>query len=203
MTRARLLALTLLAALAGAGIAWLALRPPAPPRPDAQTVLTQVREVARLETLELRLYKKLDFAPEPTESGSLWKDVAAWARYSISRPRGRVILFADAQVGLDLEALTPERIRVSGGTVELALPPLRTQVLLRPEETEVLDSNLDTEETAALFSLAKRAFEEEVANDPELQRKARGSAERALRGLLLSLGFREVRFVSALAAPAT
>jgi hypothetical protein len=40
-----------------------------------------------------------------------------------------------------------------------------------------------------------------VMADPALQAKARGSAERALTGLLLSLGFHEVAFVDAMRPP--
>lgn len=200
MSRARLLFVVLAACLLTAGVMWLFLRPARSDTPETPVVLTQVREIARLETLEIRLYKKISFAPEPGETGSLWGDVRSWARYSLSRPEGRAILFADAQIGLDLERLGPESLRVVGGVVELVLPPLDVQVLLRPEETEVLDSNLDSKETAELFARARQAFEREVRTDVELQRKARGSAERALRGLLLGLGFREVRFVEGLPA---
>ena len=53
-------------------------------------------------------------------------------------------------------------------------------------------------ETAQLFELAKEAFAREVEADAKLRARARAAAERAIRGLLLSLGFREVRFVDAL-----
>ena len=74
---------------------------------------------------------------------------------------------------------------------------MQAQVELRPGETEIISSNLDSAQTAQLLELARGAFEREVMADPALQAKARGSAERALTGLLLSLGFREVVFVDA------
>jgi hypothetical protein len=88
--------------------------------------------------------------------------------------------------------------------VYVVLPPLRTTVEIRPGDTEVIGSNLDSAETARLLQLAKDAFEREVDADRALRERARGSAERAIRGLLLGLGFADVRFVDRLpAAPAS
>ncbi len=39
------------------------------------------------------------------------------------------------------------------------LPPLQVRIELKPAETEVIGSNLDAEETAKLFELARSAFE--------------------------------------------
>ena len=75
-----------------------------------------------------------------------------------------------------------------------AAPPVKVEVVLKPGETEVIGSNLDSAQTAHLFELARLAFEREVQADASLRARARGSAERAIRGLLLSLGFEEVRF---------
>ncbi|RYY34246.1 MAG: hypothetical protein EOP59_16650, partial [Sphingomonadales bacterium] len=49
----------------------------------------------------------------------------------------------------------------------------------------VIDSNLDSAQTAQLLEKARLAFEREVRQDRRLQQKARQSAERSLRGLLL------------------
>jgi len=165
------------------------------PLPDPPAVIAAVREVARLETLEVRLWKKVSFAPEPTESGTFWGDVASWVARSVSAPRGRAIVFADARVGFDLGKLDARSLRVTGRTVEVTLPPLGTTVELRPGETEIIGSNLDSAQTAQLLQLAKEAFEREVEADRSLRDRARASAERALRGLLMGLGFGEVRFV--------
>ena len=69
---------------------------------------------------------------------------------------------------------------------------------LKPGETEIIGSNLDSKETAELFALAKTAFEREVKASPQLRQRARTAAERAITGLLNGLGFAEVRFVEAL-----
>jgi hypothetical protein len=154
-----------------------------------------MREVARLETLDLQVYKKIAYEPEPTPTGALWKDVLAWAKSSLFPSRGRAIVFGTVHLGLDLSKLDARRLRIQGSRIEVALPPMQAQVELRPGETEIISSNLDSGQTAQLLELARTAFEREVMADPALQAKARGSAERALTGLLLSLGFREVAFV--------
>ncbi|MCI0669126.1 MAG: DUF4230 domain-containing protein, partial [Myxococcaceae bacterium] len=138
----------------GAAGAWF-LRPHAPASPDAAAVAERVREVARLETLEVRLFKKVTFSPEPQPAGALWKDVINWAHYAVRQPSGRALFFADAQLWVDLSHLSVDRLRVSGTRVDVVLPPVAVKVALRPGETEVLDSNLDSQETAALFEAAQ------------------------------------------------
>ena len=67
------------------------------------------------------------------------------------------------------------------------MPPIDVRVALRPGETEVIDSNLDSEQTAQLLEKARLAFEREVRADTRLQQRARDSAERALRALLVTV----------------
>jgi hypothetical protein len=197
----RLLALLVLAFALGAGVA-VGLRAgafaSAPPDPPA--VAMRIREVARLETLDVTLYKKVTFAPEPTEAASVWGDVAGWLRHTFNAPRGKAIVFADAHLGLDLAGLGASSVRVRGREVWVVLPPLRATIELRPGETEVIGSNLDSAETARLLELAKAAFEREVGADRALQARARASAERQIRALLATLGFAEAHFVDALPA---
>lgn len=184
-----------LAAAVGFGVAtqlhgaW-SLRPPDPP-----ALVERIREVARLETLEVRLYKRVSFAPEPTPAATVWGDVFNFIKQSINAKQGRALVFADVSLGLDLSKLSADQLRVKGTRVEVALPPLKAQVSLRPEETEVIDSNLDSAQTAKLFELAKEAFEREVEADVRLNERARASAERQVRALLITAGFTEVVFV--------
>ena len=189
------LAVVLVAALVGAGLYAYLLATPRTLRPDPPALVEQIREVARLETLEVRLYKRVSFAPEPEPAGTVWGDVFNFVREVVAKKQGRAIVFADVSLGLELSKLTAEQLRVHGDTVEVALPPLKAQVALRPEDTEVIDSNLDSAQTAKLFELAKDAFEREVERDAKLQARARASAERQVRALLITAGFREVVFV--------
>ena len=195
----RLLALLALGLAVGVGLG-LALRAfrRAPELPDPPAVATQIREIARLETLEVALYKKITFTPEPEEAGSLWGDVGGWIRHTLHAPRGKAIVFATARLGLDLSKLDGSSVRVQEREVFVVLPPLRAVVELRPDETEIIGSNLDSAETARLFELAKVAFEREVEADRGLRERARASAERQVRALLVTLGFAAVHFVDAL-----
>jgi hypothetical protein len=169
-----------------------------PPVPDPPAVVHQIREVARLETLEVTLYKKVTFAPEPEPAASALGAVGGWLRFTFNAPRGKAIIFAKAHLGIDADALDASRVRLDGRIATLALPPVRAQVELIPGDTEVIGSNLDSAQTARLFELAKRAFEEEVGRDAALRARATASAERSIRALLLTAGFTDVRFVAEL-----
>jgi hypothetical protein len=171
--------------------------PAVPPTP---AVVERVRETARLETLQVSLYRKISFAPEPVPAGSLWRDVLSWVAETIRPSRGRAIVFADAHVGFDLARIGPEAVRVEKREVWVALPPLVVTVELKPGETEVIDSNLDSAETAQLLERAREAFHREVESDPHLRERARRQAERALRELLTEIGFWEVHFVDRMPA---
>ena len=46
----------------------------------------KMREVARLKTLDVSLYKKIDFTPDPREQATVWGALAQWASYT---PAGR------------------------------------------------------------------------------------------------------------------
>lgn len=173
-----------------------------PPSADAPSVLVQLREVARLETLEVSVYKKVTFEPDPQGAPTLWGELAQWAKQALRSPKGRAILFADVHLGFDVSKLDERSLWIHGATVEVVLPPVTALVELKPQETEVIASNLNSQETAELFQRAKLAFEAEVLSDPKLKQKARASAQKSVRALLLTLGFREVRFVDHLPARA-
>jgi hypothetical protein len=192
------LLLAVFAALAGALLAFMVLRKPAPKPLDTPALVEKVREAARLETLDVRLYKKIDFAPEPPAADSVWGDLANWVKLSIHRPRGKAIVFAEAHLSVDLRKLDAARLRVVDGTKALViLPEVQTRVELVPGETEIIGSNLDSAETAQLFALAKEAFEREVQGDAALRARAQESARKSLGALLGNLGLR-VEFVERL-----
>lgn len=192
-----IVALALLFAAAGAVVSYRLLRGPRA-EPDPAAVVLQIREVARLETLEVQLYKKVSFDAQPEAGATLAQDVLNWAKFTLRPPKGKAIVFAIARLGLDLQRLDAKHLRVRGGEAWVVLPPVEAQIELLPGETEVIGSNLDSEQTAQLLQLAKEAFETEVRADRKLREKARGSAERSIRGLLLQLGYSRVHFVEAL-----
>jgi hypothetical protein len=192
-----------LALVAGAVGTFLLMRPKPPALPDTPALVTRVREVARLETLTVSLYKKVEFSPEPQSTNSLWKDVINWASYSLHTPRGRAIVFADVHLGYDFGRLDDSALRVQGSRVDVVLPPLETKVELKPGETEIIGSNLDSAETTQLLEKAREAFEREVKADARLKERARRSAENTLRVLFFSVGFHEVNVVDVLPPKAT
>ncbi len=187
----------LVAAALGAGAVWHFTHRE-PPLPDAPALVVKVREVARLQALDVSLYKKVVFAPDPRDTGSVWGDLLQWASWTLRPPRGKAIVFAEAHLAVDLAKLDASSLRVSGRRVEVVLPPVQVQVELKPAETEVIGSNLDSKETAQLFELARTAFGREVEGDEKLKARARASAEQSLRALFVGLGFTEVAFVKEL-----
>ena len=167
--------------------------------PPLGTLVTQVRDVARLETLEVTLHKKIVFEPAAGDTtDDAWTEVWRWAQHVLRPARGKVIVFAVARLGLDLSQLGPDNIRVEQDTVLCLIPPLQADVELLPQETEVIGSNLDTAETVELLETARQAFLAQIERDQGLQNRARASAERALTGLIVSLGFKSLRFVTTL-----
>jgi hypothetical protein len=195
--RRRLLALLIATALVLGGVLTVLGAWPQAPSLRALTVIERMRDVARLETLDVNVYKKLGYAPEPVATGNVWTDVFLWAKSALAPSRGRAIVFGTVHVGLDLSQLNASALDIHRSTVEVVLPPLVTRAEVRPGETEIIQSNLDSAQTAQLLELARVAFEQDARADVQLQARARASAERAIRGLLFSLGFRDVHFVSA------
>lgn len=197
----RVLLLVLVALAGGLGLgAGLRVAGRGPALPDPPSVALRIREVARLETLDVALYKKVTFSPEPSAADSLWGDVAGWLRRAVRTPEGKAIVFGDAHVGFDLARLDASSVRISGREVWVVLPPLQVSIELKPGETEIIGSNLDSAETARLLELARAAFAAEVEADRGLRARARASAERQVRALLSTLGFSAVHFVDALPA---
>lgn len=166
--------------------------------PDPPALVVQMREVMRLETLDVSLYKKVSFEPDPVAAKTVWGDLVEWAKFAVAAPHGRAIVFADVHLGFDLSKLDVRSMRIDGNRIDVVLPPVQAKAELKPGETEVIGSNLDSAQTAKLFELAKGAFEREVLADPKLTLRARASGERQLRALLTTVGFREVRFVETL-----
>ncbi len=168
--------------------------------PETPAVLMQIREVARLETLEVSLYKKITFTPDPPAPGTLWDDVNNWVRFTLRSPRGKAIVFANARLGIDLKKFETNSVEIQGRVAFVVLPPIMVTIELKPNEIEIIGSNLDSKETAQLFDLAKNAFEHEVSADVQLIERAHRASERAIKALLFTLGFTDVHFVDVLPA---
>ena len=182
---------------------WTVLRPETSEAriPDPPSLIQTVRDVARLESLDVTLYKKVELDPDPVAEPTLLGELGSWATWTIDPPRGRAIVFAQAHLGLDLSKLDAHALRVRGHDVEITLPPVVSSVELEPSETEVIRSNLDSAQTAALLAKAKDEIASDVAADPKLRDRARLSAQHALAAVLMESGFHHVTFVDGGAAP--
>jgi Protein of unknown function (DUF4230) len=201
MSKTRLLIVCAACVLLGGLLAFELVKPKPPPAVQEPPVVLRIREAARLETLDVTLYKKIDFAPDPKPPDSVWGSVAQFARYAVRPPRGKAIVFAEAHLSIDLRKLDDQGVRVTGKKVQVVLPRLETKVELRPQDTEIIGSTLDSAETAQLFALAQEAFLKEVSGDAALKEKATLAAKHSLQALLGSLGFWQVEFVDKLPPP--
>lgn len=182
----------------GAGLVFSALRSSARPLPDGPIVVERMRDTARLETLDVSLHEVIHFQPDPARRDSFVGTALEWARYELFPEKGTAVVFAVAHLGFDLSKLEEGRLRIAGDTILVQLPALATQVELLPDQTLVIDSNLTSQQTMQLLDVAKRRFEARLLEDARIRDRARASGERALRALLLTLGFREVLFVERL-----
>lgn len=188
----------------GVGAAYYMLRSSAPRPPDGPIVVERMRDVARLETLDVTLHEVIHFQPDPAYSDSTLKMAFAFAKEQLNlHDRGTAVVFAVAHIGFDLSKLTPEHVRIQGGQVTVQLPPLSTQVELLPDQTLVVESNLSSQQTMQLLDVAKKRFEARMLQDARVKDRARASSERALRAMLITLGYQQIEFVDQLPAALT
>jgi hypothetical protein len=159
----------------------------APPGP-AVTV-ERIREVARLEVLEVTVHRKAAFTPAPEPHATLLADMVAYARDTVAPRRGRAVVFADARFFVDLRR---SDIHVEGEHVSVKLPEAEIEASLLPAETEIIASNLDSAQTAQLLTDAQGQLKLAVASDLGLRKRAHEAAVRSVSGLLSALGFRDV-----------
>lgn len=182
-------------------------RPLKPPSLTPATVVERLRAVSRLGVLDVSVTRKVTLLPDPVETATLTQAMFQWARYAVAPPSGTALVSAEAHFAIDLSRIEAGAVRVSGNQVEISLPEPEVSIELTPAQTEVLVSNLDSQQTTALLAKAQAEFAASLANDPQLLKKARLAAERSLSSLMLAAGFKEVRFdqasVPATWAPAT
>jgi hypothetical protein len=160
------------------------LAAPAPP-----ALIERIREISRLEVLEVTVHRKTAYVPPPEPHATVLADVVAYARETVAPRRGKAIVFADARFFLDLRK---SNIRVEGEHVDVTLPKLELESSLLPAETEIISSNLDSAQTAQLLDEAESQLRAAVASDAALRRRADEAAVRTVGGLVAALGFRDV-----------
>jgi hypothetical protein len=194
-----LLAVVAVVGLVAAGFFLGSRREALPPTP---TVVERLRAVSRLQVLDVSVTRKVTLLPDPVDQATLAGSVVQWARFAVAPPSGTALVAAEARYAIDLSKMAADSVQVVGERVEISLPEPEVSIELTPSQTEVLVSNLDSQQTTALLAKAQAEFARSLARDPRLLQKARTSAEKSLGSLVLALGFKEVRFNQPKGAPA-
>src|SRR3954451_15692798 len=84
---------------------------------EPPTVVERIREVQRLEVLDVIVHKKVTFSPDVVPQPTLLGEVMQYARETVAPRRGRAIVFAQARFYVDLRRLKPEQVQVRGDEV--------------------------------------------------------------------------------------
>ena len=158
------------------------------------TVVERLRAVSRLQVLDVSVTRKVTLLPDPVDQPTMTAAVVQWARFAVAPPSGTALVAAEAHFSIDLSRLSADAVQVHADRVEISLPEAEVSIELTPGQTEVVVSNLDSQQTTDLLAKAQTQLAQSLARDPRLREKARTSAERSLGALILSLGFKEVRF---------
>jgi len=168
---------------------WMEITNPTPTIiPDPVTIIRQVRSLSRLETASYTVEKIITAASGRGAFDFLFGD--------------RLILVAHGQViaGVDLGKMGEGDIIVGDeGTVVVTLPPVEVLVVaLDSQKSYVFDRDTGLiGMNLALETEARQAAEEEIlsaALEDGILEMAQRNAETYVRGLILTLGLREVIF---------
>jgi hypothetical protein len=168
---------------------WLVRRAPSPPL-DPPAILTQVRQLNQLASVQYKIQKVVAIREqkEPVGSESIL-----------------LILQASVEAGIDLAALRPEDIKVgSNGAISIRLPhPQILNVSVDEKQTKVWDRqktwwapwisySLDLEQRARVAGLEEAR---QAALEMGILHQAESNAMTSIRGLLGLAGVKTVVFV--------
>jgi hypothetical protein len=175
-------------ALGRFGSQWLERAQRHEARPD---VITQVRELARLEGVSFHVERVVDL-----------KD-AQRTLFGLMPANDAILLVASGEViaGVDLAKLQPEDVVVSSDrqSVTIHLPPAEVfsarldneRTYVHTRKTDLLAQRKESLETQA--RLAAEQTLQEAAEDEGIKQRAQESVARTVKSLVRSLGFSEVR----------
>lgn len=157
--------------------------------PDPQTIIYQVRNLARLETIQYSVEKVITAETGQGVFAPLFGD--------------RLLLVAHGYLiaGVDLEKLLPDDLRVANGILYVELPPAEIFVAtLDNDKSYVYDreTGILTRGNVSLETLARQAAEDEIraaALEDGILEQAQTNAEAYLYRLFRSLGYADVIFV--------
>ncbi|MBX9600656.1 MAG: DUF4230 domain-containing protein [Bryobacteraceae bacterium] len=188
MSRGRWLkVLALLAVLLAAGA--LLFRPWRRPALDPPAVVRQIQALQELATVRYRIEKVVGLEEQ---------------KYPVGAEKLLIVVQADVRAGIDLAGVRAEQVRIDGAdTLRVHLPdPRILSVAIDEKATKVWDRRItwwtpwvpfspDLEQKARLAALGSV---EQAAREMGILRQARDNAERSLRSLFQSMGFRQVTF---------
>lgn len=164
-------------------------------RPEPGALVEQVKEIARLQTLEVRLTTAVEHVPDPKLASTFTGQLLSWVTYNLRPKKGRALVSGVARLSFDFSQLDASAFRFDKKRVTLMLPPMRTTVDVDLERTQIIASNLNSARTSELFEKGRRSLQMQVEQNQTLQNQARQSARNALQALLTGAGFDEVVFV--------
>lgn len=163
---------------------------------DPVTVVLEIRSLARLETAAYTVEKVVTAESGEGPLGFLFRD--------------ELLLVAHGEViaGIDLSKMPEDDIMVSGDEVFVTLPAAEIfvstldndQTYVYDRQTAVLGQQVDLE------TLARQEAEQritEAALEDGILEKAQENGEVYVRGLLATLGFEQVTFITATPMPAS
>ncbi len=172
-----------------------ALHPTPTILPDPLTVVSEVRTLARLETIQYTVEKVITAETGQGTFAALFGDRLLFGAH------GTVI------AGIDLEKLGPQDMWTDSGVLYVRLPPAEIFVAtLDNDKSYVYDRQTGflTQGDVNLETTARQAAEDEIrkaALEDGILDQAQTNAENYLYRLLRELGFPDIIFVQATPAP--
>lgn len=157
--------------------------------PDPVTYISEVRALARLETIQYSVEKVITAEIGQGSFGFLFGDKLLFVAHGI------VI------AGIDMEKIQPGDMQLVNGALQVRLPPAEIFVAtLNNEKSYVYDreTGILTQSVQDLETLARQAAEREILNaasEDGILEQAQKNAELFLYKFFQALGYKEVAFV--------
>jgi hypothetical protein len=163
--------------------------------PDPVTIVSEVRRLARLDTIQYSVEKVITAETAQGPFGFLFGDKLIFVAHGT------------AIAGVDLGKLAPGDISIAGGTVTIHMPPPEIFVATLDNQKSYVynrttgalthgDTNLET--------TARRAAEDQIrqaALEDGILNQAQANAESFLTRLLAQLGYKDVQFIESQPLP--
>lgn len=157
--------------------------------PDPATYISEIRALARLETIQYSVEKVITAEVGQGSFGFLFGDKLLFVAHGI------VI------AGIDMDKIQPGDLQLVNGILNVRLPPAEIFIAtLDNEKSYVYDreTGLLTQSAQDLETLARQAAEQEIlkaANEDGILTQAQHNAELFLYKFFQALGYKEVIFI--------